>query len=285
VSDDDMPVDEEHFDSIPWSALIPQTHDRPWLVYVAAGAVVALVVGVLAARSLRPASPAAGPAAETSTTVQPSAALVTPTTVLSISEADLRAEIEPAEGGRTAAAARAEWFVTDYYTRDGAGGREAELAGALGRPAPPAVGEATTYVEWARAWETASEGDGRFRVLVAFRSITNTDTGFMRGLVRGVAVRVQVDATGGTRVMEVPEPVELPAAPAPADLPGPETVPVDVSEQALESALGWGEAASVLEGIHGNGIWRVHVDVADEFGTVWPMVVWVDDSGHAPQTP
>ena len=61
MPDDDMPVEEEHFDSIPWSSLIPQTRDRPWLVYVAAGAVVALVLGVLASRSVGTSAPAASP--------------------------------------------------------------------------------------------------------------------------------------------------------------------------------------------------------------------------------
>lgn len=275
-----MPVDEEHFESIPWSALIPQERDRPWMVYVAAASLVALMVGVLAARSLRTTSPGTGPEAAPAPVVPATTPVAPPASVPPMSEADLLAELQPGDQGPESAAMRAEWFVTDYFTEDGAGGRESELAAALGRPAPAARLDATTYVEWARAWDVVSEGDGRFRVLVAFRSITATDAGFRRGLVRGVAVRVRVDTNGGTRVVEVPEPAELPAAPAPAGPPDPVTLPAEVGRRALESASVWDGEATVVEGSHDDGVWRVRIDVVDEAGSVWPMVVWVEDAGN-----
>ncbi len=269
-----MPVDEEHFESIPWSSLIPQTQDRPWLVYVAAGAVVALVVGIVAARGLGTAAPSTDPVATVATA--PLAPADSPATSQPISEADLRAEIQPGESGSVTAAMRAEWFVTDYFTRDGAGGRDAELAGALGRPPPGTAPDVTTYVEWARAWETVNEGDGRYRVSVAFRAITDMEAGFSRGLVHGVAVRVQVGAHGGTRVVDLPEPVELPPSPTLASGPEPEPVPVGIADQARAQAASWGETATVLEGTRQADVWRVLVGVADEHGTVWPLTVWVD---------
>lgn len=269
-----MPVNEEHFDSIPWSSLIPQTQNRPWLVYVAAGAVVALVVGVLAARSLQSASQVLDPVATAMEELAEEVAALP--TSRPITEADLRAEIQPGEAGAEAAAMRAEWFVTDYFTRDGAGGRQAELTGALGRPVPTMDAEVTTYVEWARAWDTVPGADGRYLVAVAFRSITSTDAGFVRDLAKGVAVRVQVAPDGGTRVVDLPEPIDLPSSPVLAVPPAPEPVPDSVATKALEQAANWGEDATVVEGIKDNGTWRILIEVSDPHGTEWPLVAWID---------
>jgi hypothetical protein len=278
MADKDMPVDEEHFESIPWSELVPQTRNQPWLVYVAAGAVVALVIGALIARN----SSAGGePVASSPTSLVVSTTndvtLDAPVTEPGLlSEADLRAEIPPAADGARAAVMRAEWFVTDYFTIDAAGGRSAELAGALGRAVPEADAGVTTYVEWARAWGAAPEGDGTYRVPVAYRSITATDSGFVRGLVHSVAVRVLVGPEGGTRVVDLPEPVDLSGAPDPATLPTPEPVPEAIAAAALESASGWGDAPTVIDGIKYNDAWRVKVEATDDQGTEWPLVVWIE---------
>ncbi len=273
MADQDMPVEEEHLDSIPWSSLVHQTRDRPWLVYVAAGAVVALVVGVLAARSLG--APVTAPVAET--TPPPATIAAVPPASQPLSEADLRADLQPGEAGAEAAAMRAEWFVTDYFTRDGAGGRDAELAGALGRPIHTAASGATTYVEWARAWETVPEGDGRYRISVAYRSITAVEAVFERGLVRGVSVRVQVGAEGGTRVVDLPEPIQIPPAPLLIAPPAPELVSESISAAAMDAAASWGEPISVVEGALVGSEWKVLVEVADEHGTVWPMIISVEN--------
>lgn len=275
MPDKDMPVEEEHFDSIPWSSLIPQTRDRPWLVYVAAGAVVALVLGVLASRSVGTSAPAATPV--TVITSPPVTGGVVPPTSQPLSEADLRADLEPGEEGAVAAAMRAEWFVTDYFTLDGAGGRETELAGALGRPFYTVASDATTYVEWARAWEVVAEEDGGYRVAVAYRSITAVDGVFERGLVHGVAVRVQVGVEGGTRVVDLPEPVELPVPPTIAAPPAPELVSDTIATAALAAAAAWGDPVSVIEGTQYGSEWKVLVEVADDQGNPWPMMVTVDD--------
>ncbi|MBT8247003.1 MAG: hypothetical protein HKO82_14815 [Acidimicrobiia bacterium] len=278
MPDDDLPVDEEHFDSIPWSSLMPQTQNRPWLVYVAAGAIVAVVIGMLAARSLPGRAPVAEPVpVATTLPPQPTApASSSPPTSLLLSEADLRADLPAADGGADTAAMRAEWFVTDYFTRDAAGGRETELAGALGRPFYTVSSDVTTYVEWARAWGTIPEGDGRYRVSVAYRSITATERGFQRGLVHAVEVLVQVGAEGGTRVVDLPEPTALPPAPAPANPPAPELVSEEIAAAALEAAAGWGDPISVVEGTQYADSWDVLVEIADDHGTIWPMMVWVE---------
>ncbi|MGI9648582.1 MAG: hypothetical protein ACR2OI_08705 [Acidimicrobiia bacterium] len=280
MADKDMPVDEEHFESIPWSALVPQTRNQPWLVYVAAGAIVALVAGVVIARSVGAGgtsvpsapTPALAEAGEGPTEANP------PAEADLQSEADLLAEIPPASDGARAAVMRAEWFVTDYFTIDSAGGRTAELAGALGRTPPEWDSEVTTYVEWARAWAAVPEGDGRYRVPVAFRSITATDSGFVRGLVHGVAIRVQVGGEGGTRILALPEPIELPASPDLVALPAPQAIPDEVAATAIESASAWSDEATVIEGIRQGDVWRVTVEASDDTGTAWALVVWVDEN-------
>jgi len=277
-----MPVDEEHFESIPWSALVPQAPQQPWLVYVAAGAVVALVAGVLVARSVSPGGNAAAvPVSSIATPVETGENLAEPDPVEGVdllSEADLRAEILPASDGARAAVMRAEWFVTDYFTVDAAAGRATELAGAMGRTSLPEQPDVTTYVEWSRAWAAEPEGDGRYRVPVAYRSITAGESGFVRGLVHAVAVRVQVDPGGGTRVIDLPEPIELPPSPNLAPLPEPEPVPEQVAEQVIALVATWGDEPSVIEGIIVDETWQVVVEVTDDQGTVWPMVVWIDEA-------
>ena len=116
----------------------------------------------------------------------------------------------------------------------------------------------------------------RYRVSVAFRSIAATDTGFTRDLAKGVVVRVQVTSDGGTRVVDLPEPVELPVAPVLAVPPSPEPVPDEIATMALEQAASWGETATVVEGSSDNGTWRILIETTDEHGTAWPLVVWVD---------
>jgi len=282
VAEEDMPVDEEHFESIPWSALVPQARSQPWLVYVAAGAVVALVVGVVVARSVTAPRPATAMSVSSpATPVVTGDDLLGPEPVEEtdlLSEADLLAEIAPATDGERTAVMRAEWFVTDYFTVDGAGGRSAELAGALGRASASSQPAATTYVEWSRAWAAVHEGDGRYLVPVAYRAITANETGFVRGLVHAVNIRVQVDPGGGTRILDLPEPIELPASPDLVALPEPGPVPEFVAERALAATAVWGEALSVVEGLQANGTWRVTVEVGDDQGTQWPLVVWVESS-------
>ena len=129
--------------------------DRPLLIYVAAAAVLALAVGVAVARGLgRSTVVEAAPAQLPVVTEQD----VVPEP---ITEADLRAPLAATEAGSLAAIPRAEWFVADYFTSDGAGDRDAILEEALGWD-PPTVGDSeTTYVEWARAWESIELSDGR----------------------------------------------------------------------------------------------------------------------------
>lgn len=135
----------EVFERIPWESLERAGGDRRWIAYLMAGVLVLGAVGVSLGRQMTPAptpvgstapptvpssQPVAGPptgdvsAPPTSTTTAPEAGLW--------SEADLMALADsPVE---LTAAAVAEWFIRDHFTRDGAdGGRSfVEWAGTVG---------------------------------------------------------------------------------------------------------------------------------------------------------
>ncbi|NNL71377.1 MAG: hypothetical protein HKO70_15620 [Acidimicrobiia bacterium] len=259
--DQGRPAEEEHYESVPWSALTTAARQPPWLVYVIAGAVVALVVGMVAARS----RPAAAPAATVTTL------LTVLETTVPMSEADLQAD-----GGDVsrAAAMRAEWFVTDYFTVDGLAGRVSDLSSALGReaPAPPGI---ISYVEWARAWDVERVAGDEYRVNVAIRLLTDAGEGFARGSVQAVAVRVQVSPDGGTTVLDIPEPLELPDPP-PVISPDPEPIPYAVAVAAIERASAFGEPGEIIEGHRRNDTWLITIPITDPTGTPWPLLVTVD---------
>ena len=244
--------------------------DRPLFVYVAAAAVLALVVGVVVARGM------GGPPAAEVATVSPVAPVVEEVVAPEpISEADLLASLESTEAGALAVVPRAEWFVADYFTADGAGDRQGGLEEALGW-APPALAESpTTYVEWARAWDSIDQGDGLFRVSVAYRAISSEDGAFVRDPVRGVAVSVQLGADGGTRVVDLPSPVPIPSGPEPTIPAETGPVPDDIAAMARDLARSWSGDVTVVGGVELTGSWRVLLVVGIESGH-WPLVVSVE---------
>ena len=251
--------------------MVEAKSDRPLLIYVAAAALLALAVGIAVARGLGR-STVAEPAPVVSTPV----AKEEPAGPDPISEADLRAPLAPTGVGAGAVIARAEWFVADYFTLDGAGDRLATLQEALGWRPPAMPSGPTTYVEWARAWDSVELGDGRYRVLVAYRAISSLDGVFTRGPVRAVAVVVQLGVDGGTRVADLPEPVQIPPpGPLPTVTTAADPVPEEIAELARELARAWSDDVAVVGGSEHEEAWRVVVEVAIASGR-WPMLVWVD---------
>ena len=129
-----------------------------------------------------------------------------------------------AAAAERAAVARAEWFVTDYFTADlepsgSADVRTALPAGAELPDMPQDAAASLSYVEWARAFRVEEAGDGLFRVGVVFRALgAPPDRGFYRLPVRAVEVLVQVNEDGGSVVVDLPTPVALPAGPEPSGL-------------------------------------------------------------------
>ncbi len=143
--------EHEEFEQIPWSELTTRPPDgRRRLIYLVAGGLGALILVVLVARAFMSSSPADPVApsitlAQTETTATTSAAVPTtaapasPAPSLLYREADLMAF--PATPGERAAVARAEWFVTDYFTADleptGSADVRAALPGGAAMPEMP----------------------------------------------------------------------------------------------------------------------------------------------------
>ena len=94
-----------------------------------------------------------------------------------------------------AAALRAEWFVTDYFTADvdpsGSASVRAALPPGGSMPELPQdeAGPGVSFVEWARTVSIEPLGNGIHRVEVLFRAIGAPESGEFRRLpVRAVAV-------------------------------------------------------------------------------------------------
>ncbi|MCB2224910.1 MAG: hypothetical protein KQH83_12140 [Actinobacteria bacterium] len=304
---DDQHEEVEH---IPWGELLaPPDDGRRRFLYLVAGALAALVLGVIVARMF--ASPSTAPAdtgaaaapvtaasaagAPPSTlpagTVAPAAPTTTTTTVappVLYSEADLMAF--PPDLARRAAIARAEWFVTDYFTADLEPNGTADIRGAL--PAgvvlpvmPQDSGAGLSYVEWARAFRVEERADGTFVVGVAYRLLgAPPEQGFQRLAVRAVEVRVAVSEAGGSVVLDLPAPVVVPAGPTAEGWPSEsEEPPQVVVDGALGAAAGWGSEQRLVGAARVPGGWRVLLTAADEAGNRWPLVVMVGDDGDAGQ--
>jgi len=120
---------------------------------------------------------------------------------------------------------------------------------------------------------------------VVFRALgAPPDRGFYRLPVRAVEVLVQVNADGGSVVVDLPTPVALPAGPEPeAWADDPQDPPRRVADAALARVAGWGDEPRLLSATRGEGGWRVVLTLADEVGNRWPASVFVevesDDTG------
>ncbi len=306
-----MDADHEEFEHIPWASLVAETRDpRVRWLGVGVGVVLAVVLGFVVVRVIGgggegtvvvPGGGAAGatvaapPAAEvppapvTTTTQLPSPRLYSEAELL----ADSAADPSTGAGGADAAdvmalvpqsetdavAARAEWFVTDFFTVDGdAAGRESVRA-ALPSGAVAAADDAgagVSYVEWARVVSVEQTDVGRFTVAVVFRTLAGVDKASLRRQpVRAVAVGVVVDEGGAVGVVDLPEPVVLPPSLDVGAIEGEsgDPLPQSVRAAALATADAWGADAVVERSSLGDGMWRVEVSVADVSGLRWPLVV------------
>jgi hypothetical protein len=276
----------EEIESIPWSELARATSPgRRRTMYLAAGAIAFLAIGVVLARTLssRP-SVVVSPASAT-TAVPMEAPDTTVASAVLYEEADLLA-VAPDDGVR-AAVARAEWFVTDYFTADLEPNGTADLRSALpsgtdlpDMPQDGAVG--LSYVEWARAYRVEEAVPGRYRVHVVFRLLgAPQDEGFRRLTARAVSVLIEVNALGGSVVLDLPTPSALPAGPEVALWPeySAGNPPIDVIEGAMALMSGFGSEHRLLGASPLGEGWRVVATATDEVGNRWPLSVRVDDRG------
>lgn len=282
--------DREELEQVPWQDLLAEAEpgdERRRAMYLGAGLVGAMLVGVVVARTWWEPGPPPVPVApsgvieETEPTTEPVAVPELPALPL-YSEADLMAL--PPDPAERAAMARAEWFVVDYFTADldpsGSADVRSALPGGAVSTFPQDGVDGVSYVEWARAFRVEPQGDGTYRVGVVFRTLAAPpDRGFTRQPVRAVEVLVVVRTDGGSAVLDLPSPLAMPAGPEPADLPA-ETPdpPADVVAEAVERAAAWGSEPRVVSAHRLTVGWRVVVSVADGAGNRWPLVVRVAEA-------
>lgn len=280
----------QEYEQIPWSHLVPVQKDRSLqlalLVVVIAAALLAIVF--LMRRS--PAAPTAAPVPTTTAVVDVTAPAVAepspapapaeaPATGAATgpqiySEADLMAVLPPRQ--ELEAIARAEWFVTDFFTVDGDGALGDSIAAALPDAVtlPTTDGSAISYVEWARAVSVADGRDGSYVVTVWFRTLVgDAESGFDRAPVRAVDVRLVTDAAGRLAIADLPiagtiEPVGIaPQWPAASEAP-----PDVVAAGAADAALLGSDPTLELAGRDGEG-WRLVFSIGDASGLRFPIVV------------
>ncbi len=218
-------MEAEEYEQIPWSNLVADSEpsaDRR--LYIAGAAIAAIVIVFLGARLLG--SPAASVAAPLPVTVPPSvapavvdpepaAAVVVDDPIGGVSEADLMADVgDSGLVDMDVPVLIAEWFVTDYFTRDGSPETLASLEAALSTADLAAelphhgATEGDAFVEWARAFEITEVDDG-LEVSVAFRSVHAEEGGFIRDSVSAVTLTL-INSSGHWLVNSLPIVVPLP---------------------------------------------------------------------------
>ncbi len=204
-----MSDDFEELEQIPWAALAASSPSpRNRYLGVAAGVIILVVAtGWMLTRSdnaaaVSLAAPEVVPAPAPTESPSPPAP---PTTGAVYSEADLML-IDAGDEERLAAM-QAEWLVRDVLTVDGdplIEERLEDLLPELDRPGTPA------FVEWVEAFAVESIEPGRYRVEVAYRTLTGTPDGYVRQPPGALAVVISIDIGGSAGLVAAPEPVPLP---------------------------------------------------------------------------
>lgn len=275
----------DEYEEIPWSTLLSEHQQgRTRTLYLAAAVIVAVVAGFVGIRWLTSPDHGDGSAvaapADTTTIVADEAdesTTTTTTTIAVLSEADLMA-VQPAIA-ELSAVARAEWFVTDYFTVDGPLPEELISAFVNDATLPdlPSPAEADiSYVEWARAFDIRPTADG-YAVSVVFRSLTEEPGGaFIRSPVRAVDVLVAVD-DGETAIADLPIPI-LP--PVYHTIDGWMDTEGEAHDEAIAATLDYAgmfdENSVIVQSGAAGPDWRVVFTIGDRSGNRWPVVMRSD---------
>jgi hypothetical protein len=216
-------MDNEEFEQIPWSSLMTDKAEGvDPKIYIAVGVVGLLVAVIFGVRIFGGSSAQPTPPADAAGAPATAASASTTTSGLIVSEADLMAgSPETTVDARALRQiAFAEWFVTDYFTVDGSSENERSLRELLAPAAStlllPHSGDTplpAMYVEWARSVNVRDIGDAMVEVDVVYRTITETDAGFVRDPVSAVVVTVRSTRTdAGITGLPVPIDVPMPGA-------------------------------------------------------------------------
>jgi hypothetical protein len=217
-------MESEEYEQIPWSNLVADT--QPSIdkrLYVLGAGVAVIVVLILAIRMFGSSTPVPTADPVSASVAVPTSAVddLTPVTVVdpqepvgSVTEADLMA----AGGGDPnthleLAEFFAEWFVTDFYTRDSSPetltSLQAVVSESIAAELPHGDQDATdAFVEWARAFRTDDHG-ATVDVSVAFRSVSAVEGGFIRNPVGAVTITL-VNTDDRWTVQALPKITDLP---------------------------------------------------------------------------
>jgi hypothetical protein len=286
----------DEFETIPWATLaeeIDRGKHRTMALTIAA----AVAVGVLAFLVVRTVRQPPGTVVEvpstsasvvapgprvtsgvTASTVAPPTAAVpdpaspaVPAGSVVYSEADLRAGVPDAD--MRLAVARAEWFVSEYFSTGEVGGGVLP-EGTIARTVPDG---SYSWVEWARGIAVEATGRGRYDVTVVFRTVAGDgERPVAVTPVRAVQVPVVVDENGASGVADLPSPVPVPDASTSEALPVADgDVPESVASAALEIAGELGGNGAVVGGTQDATGWRVVVEVTDRSGATFPVAVFL----------
>jgi len=195
-------MESEEFEQIPWASLVAEQREgvdrRIYLAVGVVGLLVAVVFGMrLFSGGSQPTPPQTAAIRPTPTTLTVTTPPFPPQTFMVVAEADLRADTpETAHGVDQVVLVTAEWFVIDWFTRDGS----QETVRSIKSVLSPALaidtipheidGENVTFVEWAKAVDVEITADG-FEVTIAYRAIRETEGGFVRDPVETVSLSIE----------------------------------------------------------------------------------------------
>ena len=296
-----QPTDQEVFESIPWEELrdLGDTSRRRRIWILVGGAALVAVIIFSVARTFSAPDPRITPVATTA--VAPAPIPSPPPTEGTLpalpppqsaeipklpSEADLMADlgiaVEEAPSPQWQPASYAEWFVLEFFTLDGSD-HPPERWEWLGNDPSADPSDALSYVEWVRALQVESLGDGRWRTEVALRRLVSTDgVGYSR--LPTQAVEVVVDLGNGVpAVVDLPRFIPLPEADPgqwwlgePREAP-PAAVVRTAREQMARSGAGTADGEPRIS--RTGEAWRVEWVVTDQAGISWPVSLWIGPEG------
>lgn len=194
-------MESEELEQIPWANLVAeQTDGIDKRIYMGVGVVAILVMLIFGMRMFGGSGQPVPLPMESLPAV--TAVEITPTpSPMVVTEADLRADEAPVPvqaSSNLLAEVTAEWFVTDWFTRDGSGETVRSIRAVLSpdlqsMDLPHDEPDAdVVFVEWAKTVEIETISQTTVGVTIAYRSIRQTDEGFVRNPVETVVVILDI---------------------------------------------------------------------------------------------
>lgn len=240
--------DVEIFERIPWDSL-EEKPERRWMAYLLAAVVVLGAVGVSLGRQMgsSPAAPPSASMAPIMTSASTPEALPSPSPTAAAapemdatwSEADLMAL--PAEWLEMSAAAMAEWFVVEFFTRE-------------------EPGEDRSFVDWARTREIEWVAPSLVEVTVLVRRLAAAGDGpYQRLGTEAWVVTTELTDDGWTVVQ----------GPVQSETPELATDFADADQAGSEGSVGAGKAT--------DGRRLEEVEWVDSAGVIWKVRQWSEE--------